>query len=201
MNSSNLYARDHIPRLERLQLPHTQIDDLRHLHATYLVAEGVDPRTAADRLGRSSPSFTLRVYAHAPAAQQRAAIVANDLLVKRVSSRALSGCSEFHISLEPATRFELVTCALRVRCSATELRRPALHRKYTKGLQRRQQGGLTRGPRSLVSGGDAGSHRDPSGQRRQVSTTSRIPATSARIGVSCASPKKYPYLSRPTIIR
>jgi hypothetical protein len=31
------------------------------------------------------------------------------------------------IGLEPATRVELVTCALRVRCSTTELRRLAAH--------------------------------------------------------------------------
>jgi integrase len=83
LNPSNIRNRDHLPRLARLRLPHIRLHDLRHAHATYLVAAGVDHRTVADRLGHASPSFTLAIYAHAAlAAQQRAAAVANELLVK-----------------------------------------------------------------------------------------------------------------------
>lgn len=46
---------------------------LRHLAATTLIAEGVDVRTAASRLGHSDPSTTLRVYAHAVERNERAA--------------------------------------------------------------------------------------------------------------------------------
>lgn len=69
--------RDHLPRLERLRLPRVRLHDLRHAHATFLIAAGVDHRTVADRLGHASPSFTLATYA-AAAAQQRATAVANE---------------------------------------------------------------------------------------------------------------------------
>ena len=66
-----------------LGLPPTRIHDLRHFHATFLIASGLDPRTSADRLGHSSASFMLKTYAHAVArAQEHAAGVANDLLTR-----------------------------------------------------------------------------------------------------------------------
>lgn len=87
LNPSNIRNRDHLPRLERLHLPHVRLHDLRHAHATYLVAAGVDHRTVADRLGHASPSFTLATYAHAAlAAQQRAAAIANELLTVSTGS-------------------------------------------------------------------------------------------------------------------
>jgi integrase len=83
LNPSNIRNRDHLPRLKRLRLPHVRLHDLRHAHATYLVAASVDHRTVADRLGHASPSFMLATPAHAAlAAQQRAAAVANELLMK-----------------------------------------------------------------------------------------------------------------------
>jgi integrase len=83
LNPSNIRTRDHLPRLERLGMPRTRLHDFRHFHATSLVAAGVDTRTVADRLGHASPSFTLATYAHANAeAQIRAAVVANELLMK-----------------------------------------------------------------------------------------------------------------------
>jgi integrase len=85
INPSNLQNRDHLPRLARLGLPRIRPHDLRHAHATDLVAAGVDIRTVADRLGHSSPSFTLKRYAHAASrAQEFAASVANQLLIKTV---------------------------------------------------------------------------------------------------------------------
>ena|GEM_PF-494270 len=78
-----LRARDHLTRIEDLKLPPIRLHDFRHLHATYLIAAGVDSRTAADRLGHTDPGFLTRTYAHAvAAAQQQAAAVANDLLMK-----------------------------------------------------------------------------------------------------------------------
>ena len=83
LNPANLWNRDHSPRLERLGLPRTRIHDMRHFHATALVARGVDARTVADRLGHSSVSFMLSTYAHAVArAQEQAAAVANESLTK-----------------------------------------------------------------------------------------------------------------------
>ena len=45
--------------------------DLRHLSATEMVGQGMDPRTVASRLGHSNPSVTLSVYAHAIEARDR----------------------------------------------------------------------------------------------------------------------------------
>lgn len=47
--------------------------DLRRTNATGLVAEGVDVRTAQERLGHSDPRLTLAVYAHATKEGDRAA--------------------------------------------------------------------------------------------------------------------------------
>ena len=44
-------------------LPHTRLHDLRHVHATILLA-GVPVHVVAARLGHADPSITLRVYAH-----------------------------------------------------------------------------------------------------------------------------------------
>lgn len=38
--------------------------DLRHHHASLLIAAGLSPRAVADRLGHADPSETLRTYAH-----------------------------------------------------------------------------------------------------------------------------------------
>ena len=46
------------------QLPHVRLHDLRHLHATLLLLEGVPVHVVANRLGHSDPAVTLRVYAH-----------------------------------------------------------------------------------------------------------------------------------------
>jgi len=37
--------------------PLIRLHDFRHLHATYLIAAGVDSRTTADRLGHTDPGF------------------------------------------------------------------------------------------------------------------------------------------------
>ena len=82
-NPSNIRTRDHLPRIARLRLPRFRLHDLRHFHATQLVAAGIDYRTVGDRMGHKSPSFTISTYAHAAAqAQARAAAVANELLMK-----------------------------------------------------------------------------------------------------------------------
>jgi len=87
IHASDFYRRDHLPRLARLGLPHFRIHDFRHFHATYLTAAGVDPRTAADRLGHTDPGFFTRTYSHAvAAAQERAAAIANELLTKTAPS-------------------------------------------------------------------------------------------------------------------
>jgi integrase len=78
-----LRARDHLPRLRRLNLPDARIYDLRHLNISYSIAAGVDLRTVADRAGHKDPGYLIRRYAHAvAAAQERAVDVASNLLAK-----------------------------------------------------------------------------------------------------------------------
>jgi integrase len=82
LHQNNIRDRDYYPRLERLKLPRIRLHDLRHGHATFLVAAGVDYRTVADRLGHNSPSFTMKTYVHAVSeSQRRAAEIASTLLV------------------------------------------------------------------------------------------------------------------------
>lgn len=50
---------------EEKQLPMIRLHDLRHTNASHMIASGIDPETAARRLGHSKPSFTLDVYGHA----------------------------------------------------------------------------------------------------------------------------------------
>ncbi len=82
LHQNNIRRRDFYPRLDRLELPKVRLHDLRHGHGTDLIAAGVDPRTVADRLGHSSPAFTMSVYVHAVSeSQRRAAAVASTLPV------------------------------------------------------------------------------------------------------------------------
>jgi integrase len=54
--------------------PGLRFHDLRHSHATILIANGVDVKTAQMRLGHSSAEVTLSIYAHAiPLADSAAA--------------------------------------------------------------------------------------------------------------------------------
>jgi integrase len=45
-------------------LPHARVHDLRHIHATTLLLNGVPVHVVAARLGHADPAITLRVYAH-----------------------------------------------------------------------------------------------------------------------------------------
>lgn len=44
--------------------PLARLHDLRHVHATVLLAAGVPVHVVAERLGHADPAITLRVYAH-----------------------------------------------------------------------------------------------------------------------------------------
>jgi integrase len=50
--------------------------DLRHLHASLLLARGVSLRTVSERLGHANPGFTLSTYTHVvPSGQEAAALL------------------------------------------------------------------------------------------------------------------------------
>jgi integrase len=70
--------------------PFTELDglrpyDLRHLHASLLLARGVSLRTVSERLGHADPGFTLSTYTHlVPGTQEAAAkAISEELFGKR----------------------------------------------------------------------------------------------------------------------
>jgi len=66
----------------KLNLPATtRLHDLRHFAATHLLADGVDVKTVAGRLGHANAATTLNIYGHfVPAADRVAASKMGDLL-------------------------------------------------------------------------------------------------------------------------
>lgn len=60
--------------VKRAPVPSIRLHDLRHTHASLLLAAGVNPKVVSERLGHSSVSFTLDTYAHVmPGMQPEAA--------------------------------------------------------------------------------------------------------------------------------
>jgi integrase len=57
-------------------LPEIRLHDLRHTHATLLLATGTPVKVVSERLGHASPTVTLSVYAHVLPGDQRTAAVA-----------------------------------------------------------------------------------------------------------------------------
>ena len=50
--------------LAKSTLPRNRFHDLRHAHATHLLASGVHPKIASERLGHSKVGITLDLYSH-----------------------------------------------------------------------------------------------------------------------------------------
>jgi integrase len=58
----------------QLDVPRIRLHDLRHTHATILLQQGVPVKVVSERLGHSSPAFTMTVYQHVmPGMQAQAA--------------------------------------------------------------------------------------------------------------------------------
>lgn len=69
--------------LEKAGLPKARLHDLRHTHASLLLARGVHPKIVQERLGHSSITITLDLYSHlTPGLQEAAAATLNGLLSK-----------------------------------------------------------------------------------------------------------------------
>ena len=69
--------------VERSGLPRIRLHDLRHSHATHLLAAGTNARVTSERLGHASVAFTLDVYGHVLPGQQAEAAAAVAALVDR----------------------------------------------------------------------------------------------------------------------
>jgi len=74
LQRSNVVRRSFKKLLARAGLPSIRFHDLRHSHATLMLASGANVKVLADRLGHSDPALTLRVYAHAFESDQREAV-------------------------------------------------------------------------------------------------------------------------------
>lgn len=60
--------------IRRLDLPRIRFHDLRHTHATLLLAQGVHPKVVSERLGHSTIGLTMDTYSHVlPVLQEEAA--------------------------------------------------------------------------------------------------------------------------------
>lgn len=57
-------SRSFTDAVRRAGLPHVRLHDLRHCHATLLLAAGVQPHVVQRRLGHAHVSITLGLYAH-----------------------------------------------------------------------------------------------------------------------------------------
>ena len=71
------------------KLPRIRFHDLRHAHATHLLASGVHPKVASERLGHSKVGITLDLYSHVlPGMQEDAAARVDDALQAALKRRA-----------------------------------------------------------------------------------------------------------------
>jgi integrase len=50
--------------LKRAGLPRIRFHDLRHTHATLMLAQGVHPKIVSERLGHATIGITLDTYSH-----------------------------------------------------------------------------------------------------------------------------------------
>jgi integrase len=71
--------------IRRLPLPQVSFHDLRHSHATHMLASGVHPKVASERLGHSKVGITLDLYSHVLPDMQSEAAAKIDLAFRRSS--------------------------------------------------------------------------------------------------------------------
>jgi integrase len=68
-------------------LPRVRFHDLRHSHATQLLASGVHPKIASERLGHASVGITLDLYSHVTDTMQGEAAAKLDSAMQAAKSR------------------------------------------------------------------------------------------------------------------
>ena len=59
---------------KKANVPPIRLHDLRHTHATLMLAAGVPVKVVSERLGHSTPAFTMAVYQHVLPGMQRDAV-------------------------------------------------------------------------------------------------------------------------------
>jgi integrase len=72
-------------------LPRIRFHDLRHAHATHMLANGVHPKVASERLGHSKVGITLDLYSHVlPGMQADAVVRVDEALQAAINKRTKS---------------------------------------------------------------------------------------------------------------
>ena|SRR5260370_35019416 len=69
----------------------TRFHDLRHAHATHLLASGTHPKVASERLGLSEIGITLDLYSHVMPGMQEAAAANADAALQVANEKAMNG--------------------------------------------------------------------------------------------------------------
>jgi integrase len=72
-------------------LPHIRLHDLRHTHATLMLAAGIHPKIVSERLGHASIGITLDTYSHVLPGLQEAAAERFDRMLEGIGSKADDG--------------------------------------------------------------------------------------------------------------
>jgi integrase len=60
----NSLTHEFLKAIDATDLPRVRFHDLRHAHATHMLAAGVHPKVASERLGHSKVGITLDLYSH-----------------------------------------------------------------------------------------------------------------------------------------
>jgi integrase len=68
--------------IAKTRLARLRFHDLRHAHATHLLANGVHPKVASERLGHSKVGITLDLYSHVIPGMQEDAVATVDATLK-----------------------------------------------------------------------------------------------------------------------
>lgn len=85
LHMHNVVRRDFRRVMKKAGVPRITFHDLRHAHASYLARAGVPAKVAQERLGHSTPHFTMQIYTHVLAGQQEAAAKAVERYVLGLS--------------------------------------------------------------------------------------------------------------------
>jgi integrase len=93
---SPIYVSQQWARLiAKTALARLRFHDLRHAHATHMLANGVHPKIASERLGHSEVSITLDLYSYViPGMQADAAALVDAALQKALQKRKGSAVAE-----------------------------------------------------------------------------------------------------------
>jgi len=68
--------------------PRVRFHDLRHAHATHMLANGIHPKIAQERLGHATVAMTLDLYSHVlPGMQAEAAKKVGDALTAAMTRK------------------------------------------------------------------------------------------------------------------